>query len=149
MRLVSLREPFVTAEILRELNVNLRERMDYTHLHSLIYLFAKELELRYEFRIKGEAVYSKALEDDFKLFRLIGTRILPYSILNNGTIKAIKRVAESFSPLEIITLAKIKAELEGIAPAYLIKKKVMAELWDLFCDVVTGQEALTASPGPN
>lgn len=147
MKLISLREPFVTAEVLRDLNINLRKQTDCTHLHSLFYLFARDLDLRYEFRIKGEVVYSKALEDDFKLFRLIGTGVLPHSILNNGTIRAIKRVAESFTPLEIITLAKIKAEMEGIAPAYLIKKKTMAKLWSLFHDVVEGKTPV-APPSP-
>lgn len=148
MKLISLREPFVTAEVLRKLDINLRERMDYTHLHSLFYLFVKELELRYEFRTRGEVVYSKALEEDFKLFRLIGTRVLPYSILNNDTVEAIKRVMERFSPSEIITLAKIKTEVDGVAPAYLIKKKAMAELWNLFCNVVRDHETLTVTPNP-
>lgn len=147
MRLVTIREPFVTAEVLRVLDINLRKQMDYTYLHSLFYLFAEQLELNYEFTIKSDVVHSRALEEDFKLFRVIGTRVLPHSLLDDGTIEAIKRAVECFNPPEIITLAKVKAEMDGIAPAYLTRKRALIELWDLFCNVTKGH-TLVVPPKP-
>ncbi|WP_202320385.1 hypothetical protein [Archaeoglobus neptunius] len=143
MKLTIIRDPFVVAEVLGELKINLRKRIDTTYLQSLFYLFADRLELNYVFKIKNDVVFSKALEEDLKLLRAIGTSLLPRKLVDSTTTNAIKTSAEHFTEAELTTLAKIKAEMDGIAPNYLTRRRESLEKWYQFCSRIGDQNVRT------
>lgn len=89
---------------------------------------------------------SKALDHDLDLLRAIGLKILNISITNRGALEKLKLIATSFSKDEIMLLAKLKAELDAIAPPELTKKEGYTHLWNRYLDIAFSSSPIPTAP---